>query len=76
MAIARLGGKKIVYKKGALRKQLGLNKRQKLTRGVLSRASRVPIGKPVTIAGKSRKMTRLLKRRIVFGKNLMKRKKY
>lgn len=75
MAIAKLGGKTIRYKKGALRKQLGLKKSQKLTRAGLSRASKVSIGKTVKIAGKSRKMTRLLKKRVVFGKNLMKRKK-
>ena len=71
MAYAKLGGKRIKYKKGALRKQLGLKKTQKLTRAGLSRASKVKIGSTVKIAGKTRKMTRLLKGRVVFGKNLM-----
>lgn len=75
MAYAKLGGKRIKFKKGALRKQLGLKKTKKLTRAGLSRASKVKIGKTVKLAGKTRKMTRLLKKRIVFGKNLMKRKK-
>jgi len=74
-ATARLGGKKIRYRKGALRRQLGLRKNQKLSRTIMRRASKVPIGRKVDILGHPHPMTPLLKRRLVFGANLMGRRR-
>ena len=75
IAHTTLDGKVIKYRKGALRKQLGLTKKQKLNRPELVRASKVKIGQSIRIAGKTRKMTRLMKKRVVLGANLMKRNK-
>ena len=75
MTTAKLGGKTIRFKRGALRNQLKLKPDEKLTRPVLKKASEVAIGKPVEILGRKRKMTKLLKERIVLGMNLQSKKK-
>ncbi len=75
IAHTTLDGKVIKYRKGALRKQLGLKKSQKLNRPELLKASKTKIGQKIKIAGKTRKMTRLMKKRVVLGANLMKRNK-
>tara|TARA_Y100000593_G_C4264994_1_gene314277 strand:+ start:948 stop:1226 length:279 start_codon:yes stop_codon:yes gene_type:complete len=77
MTTAKLGGKTIRFKKGALRKQLKVGPKTKLTRAVLGRMKKTPVGSMVTVPGTKRKMkmTSLMKKRITLGINLQSRKK-
>jgi len=64
-------GRKIRYKKGALRSQMGLTKKQKFSISGLNRMSKIPVGRKFEVGKKRMRMTPLLKRRIVFGRTLM-----
>ena len=64
-------GRKIRYKKGALRSQMGLTWKQKFTISGLNRLSKIPTGRKFVVGKKRMRMTPLLKRRIVFGRTLM-----
>jgi len=75
MGTAKLGGKTIKFKKGGLKKQLGLSKKKKLTKAGMRRASKKKVGSMVTVGGKKVKLTKLMKKRLNFGANLMARKK-
>lgn len=67
----RIRGRKINYKKGALRRQMGLQRSQKFSKSGLSRLSKIPTGKRFRVGKRNVRMTPLLKRRIVFGRVLM-----
>ena len=73
MGKAKLGGKTVRFKKGSLRKQLKLKPNQKLTRAGMRRASKKKVGSMVRVAGKSVRLTKLMKKRLNLGANLMKR---
>ena len=68
---AELGGEKVAYREGALRRQLGLTAKQKLTRSSLDRLKRVEVGSMFTLFGKKHRMTPLLKKRVSLGRTLM-----
>jgi len=72
MATAELGGEKIKFKKGGLRDMLGVKKDYKFTKSKLASMMKIEDGKTFTFMGKKRKMTKLLKKRVVLGHNLMK----
>jgi len=72
--VATLGGKKIVFMKGALHKQLKVPEDYKFTKSELERLEKINNGKQFDYKGRSFKMTDKLKKRITFGLNLMKRK--
>jgi len=71
MVTAELGGEKIRFKKGGLRDQLGVKKDYKFTKRKLASMMKIEDGKTFTFMGKKRKMTKLLKKRVVLGHNLM-----
>lgn len=77
MTTAKLGGKTIRFRKGALRKQLKVGPKTKLTRAVLGRMKKTPVGSMVSVPGSKRKMkmTSLMKKRITLGINLQSKKK-
>ena len=52
-------------KPGALHKQLGYGKDKKLPEGLLERIKETPVGNKVQIKGESKKVTLLMKRRVV-----------
>lgn len=68
---AMLGGEKVAYREGALRRQLGLRADQKLTRASLDRLKKVEVGSMFTLFGKRHKMTELMKQRVSLGRTLM-----
>jgi len=72
MVTAELGGEKIKFKKGGLRDMLGVKKDYKFTKSKLASMMKIEDGKTFTFMGKKRKMTKLLKKRVVLGHNLMK----
>ena len=71
----KIGRKEITYKKGALRKQMGFSRSQKFTKSGLNRLSKIPMGRKFVVGKKRLRMTPLLKRRIVFGRTLMRMRK-
>jgi len=71
MVTAELGGEKIKFKKGGLRDMLGVKKDYKFTKRKLASMMKIENGKDFTFMGKKRKMTSLLKKRVVLGHNLM-----
>lgn len=71
MVTAELGGQKIKFKKGGLRDMLGVPKDYKFTKRKLSAMMKIEDGKEFSFLGKKRKMTKLLKKRVVLGHNLM-----
>ena len=75
MATAKLGGKTVRFKKGALRKQLGLSKNKKLTKAGMRKASKEKVGSMVNVGGKRVKLTKLMKKRLKLGANLMARRR-
>lgn len=68
---AELDGKKVAYREGALRRQLGLSASQKLTRASLDRLKKVEVGKDFSLFGKKHRMTALMKQRVSLGRTLM-----
>jgi len=72
MVTAELGGEKIRFKKGGLRDMLGVKKDYKFTKRKLASMMKIEDGTEFTFMGKKRKMTKLLKKRVVLGHNLMK----
>ena len=68
---AELGGEKVAYREGALRRQLGLSASQKLTRASLDRLKKVEVGKDFSLFGKKHRMTGLMKQRVSLGRTLM-----
>lgn len=59
----------IEVKEGALRRQLGLKKDEKFNKKDLVRLSKVETGEMFEWRGKQKKMTKLLKKRVVFALN-------
>ena len=68
---ATLGGDKVAFREGALRRQLGLTASQKLTRASLDRLKKVEVGSMFTLMGKRHRMTALMKQRVSLGRTLM-----
>ena len=56
--------------KGALHKQLGYSLKKNIPNGTLSKINKAPVGSKVKIKGKSRVVTDLLKKRVVFAYDL------
>tara|TARA_R110001592_G_scaffold148279_2_gene373067 strand:- start:982 stop:1287 length:306 start_codon:yes stop_codon:yes gene_type:complete len=71
MVTAELGGEKIKFKKGGLRDMLGVPKDYKFTKRKLASMMKIKDGVEFSFLGKKRKMTKLLKKRVVLGHNLM-----
>tara|TARA_E500000318_G_C3510433_1_gene192090 strand:+ start:549 stop:779 length:231 start_codon:yes stop_codon:yes gene_type:complete len=69
----KLDGEKITFKKGALKRQLGVPDSYTFKKSELEKMKKVENGKSFTWKGKQRKMTPLLKRRVVFALTLMKK---
>lgn len=69
----KLDGKKVTFEEGTLRSQLRVPKDYKFKRSELVKMSKIPIGETFKFLGKERKMTKLLKERVVLGANLMKK---
>lgn len=65
-----LDGEKIRFKKGALHRQLKIPESEDIGMSNLNKISKAEIGTMVTIKGKKFKVTPLLKKRAVFGKNI------
>lgn len=61
----------IRFKRGGLRRQLGLTKSQTFTKKDLRQLQNIPIGIKFTFNNKERKMTLLLKRRVNLALTLM-----
>tara|TARA_R110000737_G_scaffold11931_3_gene27872 strand:- start:878 stop:1192 length:315 start_codon:yes stop_codon:yes gene_type:complete len=72
MVSAELGGETIKFKKGGLRQMLGVKKDYKFTKRKLASMMKIGDGKDFMFMGKKRRMTKLLKKRVVLGHNLMK----
>ena len=70
-ATAELGGEKVAYREGALRRQLGLRADQKLTKASLDRLKKVEVGSMFTLFGKKHRMSALMKQRVSLGRTLM-----
>lgn len=73
-AEVELDGEKVEFKEGALRKQLGMKKDDKLSISMINKMLKSKDGEMVEAFGKMKKMTPLLRRRLNFAKTLMKRK--
>ena len=71
MATAELGGKTIKFKKGGLRDMLGVPRDYRFTKRKLGAMMKIKDGDEFSFLGKKRKMTKLLKKRVVLGHNLM-----
>ena len=71
MATVVLDGKKIRYNPGALHRQLKIPEDQDIGVSNLRKIKKAEIGSEVTIKGKKFKVTPLLKKRAVFGLNIM-----
>jgi len=69
-----IGGKKIKFEEGALRRALKVPANEKLMMGDLKKANKTEIGKEFMYDGKKFKMTPLMKKRITFAITLMKMK--
>jgi len=65
-----LDGEKIRFKKGALHRQLKIPEDQDIGMANLNKIAKAELGSMVTIKGKKFKVTPLLKKRAVFGKNI------
>jgi len=65
-----LGGKKVTFEKGALRKKLGIKEGQRIPRSLLFRLDKAKIGDVV----EGHKVTRLMKQRVNLALVLMKSK--
>jgi hypothetical protein len=68
---AKLGGEKVAYREGALRRQLGLTASQKFTRASLDRLKKVEVGSMFTLFGRQHRMSALMKQRVSLGRTLM-----
>ena len=71
MVTAELGGQKIKFKKGGLRDMLGVPRDYRFTKRKLGAMMKIKDGDEFSFLGKKRKMTKLLKKRLVLGHNLM-----
>ncbi len=71
MVTAELGGQKIKFKKGGLRDMLGVPRDYRFTKRKLGAMMKIKDGDEFSFLGKKRKMTKLLKKRVVLGHNLM-----
>jgi len=74
METIKLGGKTIKFKKGALHRQLKIPEDTKIGMNNLNKIIKGEIGSTVMIKGKSFKITNLMKKRAVFGKNIQRKK--
>jgi len=75
MGTAKLGGKTIKFKKGALHRQLGVPENKTIGVSNMQKIKRAKIGSTVRIPTSTRKnkefkVTKLLKERAVFGLNI------
>ena len=66
-----LEGKKIKFKEGALHRQLKIPEDQDIGVSNLRKIKKAEVGSEVTIKGKKFKVTPLMKKRAVFGLNIM-----
>tara|TARA_R110000772_G_scaffold123989_1_gene230433 strand:- start:165 stop:497 length:333 start_codon:yes stop_codon:yes gene_type:complete len=71
MVTAELGGQKFKYKKGGLRDMLDVPKDYRFTKRKLGSMMKIKSGDEFSFLGKKRKMTGLMKKRVVLGHNLM-----
>jgi len=72
METVKIDGKKIKFKKGALRNQLKLKKGQEFSTTLLKKLKKLENGKSFKLNGKMFNMTSLMKKRINFALVLMK----
>jgi len=71
MSTVKLDGKIITFEKGGLRDMLEVPIDYKFTKKRLASMMKIENGKRFTFLGKKRKMTELLKKRVIFGHNLL-----
>lgn len=67
-----LDGERIKFKEGALRQQLRLTPKEKLTKSMIKEMLKKPVGSVIKYFNKERQMTPLLKKRLEFALTLMK----
>ena len=72
---AILDGKKVTFRKGGLKQQLGLPLDQDIPKVLFKKLDKLQVGEKTTYKKKEYKMTALMKKRINFAKVLMKGKK-
>lgn len=72
MGEVKLDGEKIKFKEGALRKMFKMKDNQKFTITMINKLLKKKDGEEVEAFGVKRKMTKLLRKRLNFGKTLMK----
>jgi hypothetical protein len=72
MASVELDGKKVKFKAGALRAMFKMKDNQKFSVSRINKMLKAEDGSTVEAFGTSRKMTKLLRKRLNFAKTLMK----
>jgi hypothetical protein len=72
METVELGGEKIKFKAGALRKMFKMKDNQKWSTSRINKLLKAEDGATIEAFGVSRKMTKLLRKRLNFAKTLMK----